>query len=548
MKTLLKNGIIVDGTGRERFQADLLINEEQIEKIGEGLEDPEAEVIDIEGKIVSPGFIDSHNHADLTILDLPKIEAYILQGATTLVTGMCGFGITPANDLVNKYYQNIASRLLSVNPKLSDDLDSFAKKVDAQGISINLAYLIPQGNVRALKFGADERPANEEEIKFMQEVMRKNMEAGAFGMTTGLVYPPGSVTSTEEIIELAKIVGEYDGVYMSHMRNEGAHVIDVGMDEVFQIARGANCRAHISHWSVISSGTEEMTPKVIQAMTDARESGLEVTADVTVYEDAVTPLAFIMFNTWVFEDFEQNLTDPASRKRILDEMFEKIDNMFLQDAPLLIRLIPKFILKRIIFPVLGKQVSILSCPNNTEIQGMTIYDAIKKLYPDKKIREGLLDLLRDEEGGIIITLKTKNEEKGIIPLYSLPYVCSCSDGILVVNPEQNEHPRNYGNFPRVIQRWVREKGYISLEEAIRKMTSLPAQILQIPDRGTLKEGYKADIVVFDYERIKENGTLENGRQFPDGIEYVFVNGKLTAKKGEHLGVLNGRVLRHKSTP
>ena len=543
MSILIKNGTIVDGTGADRYESDILIKDDVIEKIGKDLSEDSAEVIDAAGKIVSPGFIDIHNHADMTILDLPRIEAYILQGVTTFAGGMCGFGIAPANEEVKNYYANIASRLLSVNPKLCDDLDSFSKKVNDAGISINIAYFVPQGNVRALELGVSEKPADAEEVKRMQETVRKHMEAGAFGMTTGLVYPPGSVTSTEEIIELAKVVGDYDGVYMSHMRNEGSEIIEVGMNELITIAREGKCRAHISHWSVISSTTEEMTPKMIKVMEDAQAEGLDITADITVYEDAVTPLAFIMFNTWVFENYEKNLTDPQSRKRILDEMFKKLFSMFLADAPKSIKLIPKFLLKKLIVPILAKKVTILSCPNNSDIQGKLIYDALKEYYPNKNIREAFLDLMRDEEGGIIITLKTKNEELGMIPLYKRPYVCSSSDGILVVNPKQNEHPRNYGSFPRVIQRWVREKQYVSLETAIRKMTSLPAEILKIKDRGILKEGFKADIVVFDFDKIKEKGTLEKGRQFPEGIDQVIVNGEITADHGKHLGILNGQVLK-----
>jgi len=545
MSLLIKNGLIVDGTGSPGYKSNILIKGDTIEKIGENLKANGAKVIDASNRVVSPGFIDIHNHADLSILDLPKIEPYILQGATTLAVGMCGFGIAPSNDMVKKYYYNIASRLLSIKPQLCDNYKSFFDKVDKQGISINLACFIPQGNVRALIIGVGEKVANSEEIKFMQDVIRKNMEAGAFGMTTGLIYPPGSVTTTEELIELSKAVSEYDGIYMSHMRNEGSQVIDVGMNELIRIAREAHVRAHISHWSVISGTTEDMTPKVIKVMEDARDEGLDITADVTVYEDGVNPIAFMMLNTWAFEDFENNLTNPETRKRIFNEMFQKLYSIFLADAPLYIRMIPKFILKRLIVPVLSKKVIILSLPNNTQVQGKTIYDALKELYPSKNLREAFLDFLRDEEGGIIITMKLKNEEKGIIPLYKQPYVCASSDGILVVNPKQNEHPRNYGNFPRVIQRWVREKNFVSLEEAIKKMTSLPAEILRIKDRGILKNGYKADIVVFDYNNIREKGTLENGRQFPEGIDYVIVNGEITAEKGKHLSVLNGSALKYK---
>lgn len=544
MKILIKNGTIIDGTGADRYDADILVQDDEIIEIGTSLKVDEAEIIDAQGRIVCPGFIDIHNHADLTILDIPKIESYIMQGTTTLIGGLCGFGIAPSNETVEKYYSNVANRLLSVNPKLCKDVGEFFQKLEKNGVSLNVGYLIPQGNVRALFMGVESGAANEEQLKGMQEVIRKNMEEGAFGMSTGLVYVPGEVTSTEELIELAKIVSEYDGVYVSHMRNEGAHVIDIGMNEVFRIAREAKCRAHISHWSVISSSTEEMTPKVIEAMENARNEGLRVTADITTYEDAVNPIALLALQTWVFEKFEENLTNPASRKQIQDEMFKKLYSMFLADGPLLIRMIPKFIIKKLLYPKLSKEVSILSCPNNTNLQGKLIYDACQELYPGKPIREAFLDLLRDEEGGIIITLKTKNEEKGMIPLFKLPYVAASSDGILIVNPDQNEHPRNYGNFPRVIQRWVREKNYISLETAIKKMTSLPSENMGIKGRGVLKKGFKADIVVFDYNTIKEKGTLQNGRQFPEGIDYVIVNGQITAKHGKHLGTLAGKAIRY----
>lgn len=515
-----------------------------IQQVGEDLSVEGAEIIDATDKVVCPGFIDIHNHADLALLDMPQMEPYVRQGLTTTVGGMCGFGIAPSNDITKEYYTNIANRLLSVTPRLSEDLPAFEEKIRASGIGVNLAYFVPQGNVRALFFGARDDAATDQEIEQMREVVRQHMEAGAFGMSTGLVYPPGSVSTTEELVELARVVGEYDGLYVSHMRNEGAHVIDIGMSELVRIAREAPVRAHISHWSVISSSTGEMTPRVIQYVEDARAEGLDVTADVTVYEDAVTPLAFVMLNTWVFEDFDSNLTDPASRVRILEEMFQKIDAMFLADAPWFIRVIPKFILKRIMFPVLAKKVTILSCPNNTQVQGKTIHEAIKTLYPKAKIRDGLLDLLRDEGGGILITLKTKDEEHGIIPLFRQAFVGPSSDAIPIVNQAQNVHPRNYSTFPRVLQRWVREKQYVALETAIHKMTGHPAGVLQLPDRGVIAEGKKADVVVFDPATIRENGTIADGRQFPSGIDHVFVNGVAAVTDGKSTGALSGRLLKH----
>ncbi len=545
MSILIKNGSIIDGTGAKQFKGDILIKGDSIVKIFDDLDEEGAEIIDARGKIVCPGFIDIHCHADLTLLNVPEIREYILQGCTTVTGGHCGFGLSPSNENVKKYYSKFVTRLLAVNADLCDDLNAFAKKFEEIKSSINLAMFVPQGNLRGLVCGTSEEPATPEQLKQMQDLVRKEMEAGAFGMSTGLAYVPGSATKTEELIELSKIVAEYDGMYTSHMRNEGAHVMDIGMAEVFKIAKEAKCRGHISHWSVVGSDASEITPKLIKYMEDSQAEGLDLTADITVYNDAVTPLAFIIFNTWVFDNFTENLTNPETRERIKEDMFQKISGIFLDNAPWFLKLIPKGIMKKLIWLILSKKVTILSTLVRPELQLMTLHEAVKKYYPDRKtLLDGLLDLIRDEEGGIIFTMKTKDEEKGMLPLFRRPYVCACSDGIVIPNPKQNVHPRNYGAFPRVIQRWVREENWIDLETAIKKMTSLPAEQLQIPDRGVLKEGFKADITIFDYDTIEDVATVKNGRQHPKGIEHVIVNGAITVKNGEHVGTRNGRFLRH----
>ena len=545
MSILIKNGSIVDGTGEKQYKGDILIEGDSIVKIADSLDKEGAEVIDAEGKIVCPGFIDIHCHADLTLLEVPDLKEYLLQGCTTVTGGHCGFGLSPSNDIVRKYYANLATRLLAVNPELCEEIDEFAKKFEETKSSINLAMFIPQGNIRAYVCGISEEPATPEQIKQMQEIIRKEMEAGAFGISTGLAYVPGSGTKTEELIELSKIVAEYDGMYTSHMRNEGAHVMDIGMAEVFRIAKEANCRGHISHWSVVGGDASKMTPKLIEYMEDSQAEGLDLTADVTVYNDAVTPLAFIAFNTWVFDNFTENLTNPVTRERIKEEMFQKIAGIFLDNAPWYLKLIPKGLIKKLIWGILAKKVTILSTLVRPELQLMTLHQAVKKYYPNRKnLLDGLLDLIRDEEGGIIFTMVTKDEENGILPLFKRPYVCACTDGIVVPNQKQNVHPRNYGAFPRVIQRWVREENWISLETAIKKMTSLPAEQLQIPDRGILKEGFKADITILDFNTIEDVATVQNGRQHPKGIEHVIVNGAITVKNGEHIGIRNGEFLRH----
>ncbi|MFX0138373.1 MAG: amidohydrolase family protein [Candidatus Hodarchaeota archaeon] len=544
MDILIKNGTIIDGTGSPGYQSDILIKEDKILKIDSNIDvETNVNVIDASNKIVAPGFIDIHNHADFNIFDATKAESFVMQGMTTLLVGLCGTGIAPTSEVVEKYYSDFMSKALSVEPKLFENLQQVHNVLKREGISINLAFLVPHGNVRACVLGLDMRRATEKELEKMKKLVEQNMEFGAFGLSTGLVYPPGSATPTEELIELSKIVSEYDGIYDSHMRNEGDGVIDIGMNELIRIAREANVRAHISHWAVVSRYKyKKLTPEAINLVEKAHNEGLQITADVVPYDDGVTNLAYILLETWVFENLKENLNNLETRARIKKEIFERIFSMFVSNAPFYLRLIPKFLIKRIIYKALSKRVHILYTVKSHQFEGKTLYEALTKLYPDKKIEDALLDFIRDEDGGVVIRHQLKNEEKSVIPLYKQPYVCPSSDASLITRG--NSHPRAFGAFPRVIQRWVREKGIINLEEAIRKMTSLPASILGITDRGVLKEGNIADIVVFDFKKIEEKGTIENGCQHPEGIDYVIINGEITVSEGKHLGVLKGRVLKH----
>ncbi len=544
MDILIKNGTIIDGTGSPSYESDILIKDDKILKIASNINvDTSVKVIDASNKIVTPGFIDIHNHADFNILDATKAESFVMQGMTTLLVGLCGTGVTPTSEVVEKYYSDFMSKALSIEPKLFENLQQFQEVLEREGISINLALLIPHGNVRACVLGLDMRPATEEELEKMKKIVEQNMEFGAFGLSTGLVYPPGSATPTEELIELSKIVSKYDGIYDSHMRNEGDGVIDIGMSELIRIAREANIRAHISHWQVISRYKyKKLTPEAINLVEKAHNEGLRITADVVPYDDGVTNLAYILLETWVFDNLKENLSNLETRERIKKEIFERIYSMFVANAPFYLHLIPKFLIKRIIYKALSKRVHILFTVKSHQFEGKSLYEVLTTLYPNKKIEDALLDFIRDEDGGVVIRHQLKNEEKSVIPLYKQPYVCPSSDASLVIRG--NSHPRAFGAFPRVIQRWVREKNITNLEEAIRKMTSLPASILGITDRGVLKDGNKADLVIFDFNKIEEKGTIANGCQHPEGIEYVIINGEITVSEGKHLGVLKGRVLKH----
>jgi N-acyl-D-amino-acid deacylase len=543
MKYLIKNGFVIDGTGLEGYKGDVLIEENEIVKMGTEITDSDAKIIEADDLVVCPGFIDMHNHGDLNIYEENEGLPYIHQGLTTIVVGMCGIGVAPANDRVKNYYYNFASKAFCSTPMLYDDYQTLFKDLEEKGVGLNLAFFIPQGNIRAMVMGTEEGEPNDQQLEEMKRIVEDNMKAGAFGMSTGLVYPPGSESSTEELIEIAKIVGKYNGIYDSHMRNEGAGLIDIGMKELIRIAQEANVKSHISHWSVISSyNLEEMTEKAINCMKQARSEGLRISADTTVYEDGFTSLSFVLLPTWVFQDFEHNLSDPSIRKRIQKEVFEKLYSMFVADGPFYIKIIPKFILRKLIFSKMSKNVIVLNALKSQDVVGKTIYEVLSTRYPSRSLEDAILDFIKDEEGGIMIRVVTKDEETGIIPLFSQQYVAPSSDGIPMT--EGNTHPRTYNAFPRVIARWVREKSYLRLEEAVRKMTSLPASILGLDRRGSLKEGNKADIVVFDYDIIQDRGSLEDGKQYPEGIEYVFVNGELIINHGEFTGKCAGTVLRH----
>ena len=546
MNILIKNGLIVDGTGTPKYKADVLVKGDTIVKIGSDLTADNAKLIDASNTIVSPGFIDIHNHADLNIVDANKAESFVMQGMTTLLVSVCGLGIAPANDFLIKFYKEFISRAMGASPTIYRDFQEMRRSLEEMGVSLNLAFMVPHINIRTCVMGADMRQATQEELSQMKQIVREEMEFGAFGLSTGLDYPPGSTTDTEEFIELSKVVSEYDGIYNSHLRNNGAKFIEIGMKEIIRIAQEANVRAHISHWMTLSQyNTEELVKEAIQLLEDTRDRGIEITADVVPYDDGVTSLPFVLLNTWVFENFIENLSNPKTRNQIKKEVWERLSSAFLADAPFIIRLIPKFLLKRFAYPKIAKSVKLLHVKNNRQFLGKTMHETLTKLYPGKKLEDSMLDFIRDEEGGVLIIHMMKDEKKSVIPFYKQPFSCASSDANL--NIGGNSHPRAYGAFPRIISRWVREMKIISLEEAIRKMTSLPASILQINDRGVIKEGYKADLVIFNYNLIKEMGTIENGNQFPEGIEYVIVNGEITCEHGKHTGALNGKVLRH-STP
>jgi len=281
---------------------------------------------------------------------------------------------------------------------------------------------------------------------------------------------------------------------------------------------------------------------MIHLVKQAREEGFNIHADIYPYEESSTSLSGALLRPWVYENFKENLTNPEIRAKIVEETLELAYNNFLSDVPWYVKMIPKFLMKKIIFQVFKKSCRIISVMYEHQVEGKFLGEALDILYPGKKFEDALLDFVRDEEGSIMMSMKQMSEKKSILELIKQEFVCIGSDGFLV--PSGNTHPRSSGTFPRILGNYVREKKLFSLEEGVRKMTGLTASILRLKDRGLINEGYKADLVIFDPETIIDKSTYSDGRQYPEGIDYVIVNGEITVSDGKHLGTLSGRILKH----
>jgi N-acyl-D-amino-acid deacylase len=461
-----------------------------------------------------------------------------------MVVSICGIGLAPANEKVTKYYSNFITKLFgSEELKLYDTLQDYFSRIEETGISPNLVFFIPHGNIRTCVLGVEERPPTEADLEEMKQMVSDGMDAGAFGLSTGLIYPPGSMSTTEEIIELCKVVQGYGGIYDSHIRNEETGVVTKGMGELVKIVRQTGIQAQISHWKASGRFAWKLTPQMISTIQLARDRGLNIYADMYPYQEAASSLSGTLLQPWVYKNFEKHLSNPVTRQKIMDETMEMIYSSFLQDVPQYIKILPKYLIRELIFWFLRKKIRIISVMHNHHIEGMFLGEALKVLYPKKKLLDALLDFIRDEEAAVMATFKLMSERQSIFDLIKQDFVAIGSDGFLVY--EGNTHPRTYGCFAKILGNYVREKQLFSLEEGIRKMTGLPSQILGLQDRGIINKDKVADIVIFDPQTVQAKATYENGTQLAEGIDHVIVNGEITVAHGRHLGTLSGKILKPK---
>lgn len=524
---VVKSGFVVDGTGNVWFKADVGIKDGRITKVG-NLSNARAErVLDVAGLVVCPGFIDVHTHSDLPILLNPEAESSLRMGATTHIVGNCGASAGPRRP---------GDALLFLAGAMESDwctLGEYFDRLEQSATSINIASLVGHGTLRDFVMGqAFARPADSQEIEKMKRLVVKAMEDGAVGLSSGLNFSPGQFADTGELVALCKVVAYYGGVYATHMRGQGDSYHEA-IAEAIEIGEKSGVAVHLAHQGPTASGWGR-SPEFLAAVTEARKRGVDVTIDVIAGVEAVGSLND-MFPPWTAEGgLQQQLRrfkDPELRGRIKRELEGEAE--WTRNNPALL--------------ARGGRWDLFGIheARDRSLVGKTFAELAESTGEDP------FDILLDylvEEGEARGTLEIAFSEEDIKYMATLPFQMFSSD----VWPAMEEeplgstaaYPTQYGAFPWVYRRLVREEGVLTLEEAVSKMTSLPAQRFQLWDRGLIREGLWADIVILDPDRIADQGTWKNPRQYPVGIEYVLVNGVVTIEKGQHTGALVGRVLRH----
>jgi len=539
MRLRIDNARIVDGTGAPAYQGSLLIEDEHIAELGEVSLEAD-EVLDARGQVVAPGFIDIHSHSDFTLPGMPEARSKVLQGVTTEVVCNCGLGLLPANERVERFYELIQPIIFGERGGgCYRDLDAYRADLQERGVSVNVACLVPHGNIRAAVLGLEERRANDTEIGHMRELVTEVMEQGAFGLSTGLVYPPGAYAETEEIIEVVDAIEPFGGFYATHMRDEGSRLVQ-SVEEALKIGRGANVGVQISHHKAAGRLNWGKTKKTLALIDAARAQGMNVHSDVYPYTAGSTLLSAMVVPLWAFEGSQKQLldrlADPATRVRIIRESKERL--LELVPLPgLLKRFVPQRMLLPTVLRTMSKLVVISSTKRQHHYEGMTLHDMAKSRGQD--LFEAILDLLIEEETAVAAIAHVMGEND-LQRVMRHEATMIGTDGF--PQREGKPHPRTFGTYPRVLEHYVRELDVLTLEEAVHKSTGMVARKLGLEDRGVLSVGARADVLVFDPPGVRDKATYEAPRNHPDGFSHVFVNGVCTLKDGEHTGARAGRVL------
>jgi N-acyl-D-amino-acid deacylase len=526
---VLRGGTVYDGSGGSPRVADIAVQNDTIVSIGDLSKAVGREEINATGLAVAPGFINMMCQAGQTLIEDGKAQSDIRQGITLEVLGE-GESMGPLSPRMKEDLIKLYGAAQAEIPWTT--LDEYLRFLESRGVSPNVASFIGAATSRIHVIGFDDRPPTEEELGRMQKLVEQAMEEGAMGVASALIYPPGSFAKTEELVALAKVAGRYGGLYISHMRSEGNDIIGA-VGELLRIVREAGIRGEIFHLKTGGADNWAKMGQVIEMVEKARAEGLEITADAYPYAAGMTGL-IASLPPWVqdggVEAAIKRMKDPATRLRIIREMKEPSpgwENLYRQS---------------------GSADGVLLVAFNQEslkpLTGKTLAEVAK--IRGKSAEETAMDLLIEDNGQVMAIYFNQSEEnlKKTLPL---PWLSFCTDEAAYA-PEGSflkvgAHPRAYGTYPKILGKYVRDEKLMTLQEAIRKMAALPAETLRIERRGRLQEGYFADIVVFDPDKVADLATYEKPHQYATGIIHVLVNGVQVLRDGEHTGAKPGRVVR-----
>ena len=517
---ILRGGTVYDGLGGPGISADVGITGDQITALGDLSQEPAGQVLDVSGLAVVPGFIDIHTHSDFSLLINRPMRSSIAQGVTTEVVGNCGtsIGLVTLSDVFAQERRWAERGGTDLN---WSSLAQYLARVEDGGVACNIATLAGHGTIRKSVIGFDDRPPTADEQLQMERILSEALTDGAIGLSTGLEYLPGGNAKHEEVAGLAKIAHDAGGFYATHIRNEGDTLVE-SIQEALDVAEATGIPLQLSHHKSEGRANWGKPHITLPMMTSARASGLDVLTDQYPYTAFMTGLSVILLPHWAregtVEEMLARLRQPDTRARILAEIAAE--------------------------PRDWNTVQIGIARNRRETQGLTLTELGRNA--GKSPAEAALDLLLDEEG-FIAAVHFAMSEDDVEFILRDPHTMIGSDGV-ANDPasemaEDKTHPRTYGTFPRVFAHYVRGREVLSLSEAIRRMTSLPAQRLKLSDRGVLKVGTKADITVFNPMTIEDCATFADPHQFPAGIYHVLVNGRIAMQNGAQTDVLSGRMLR-----
>ena len=496
---IVRNARIVDGTGSPWYRSDIAIRGDAIARIAFRIDAPATRTIDAAGRVVAPGFIDIHSHARAGIFDVPTAENYIRQGVTTAIEGPDGSSPIP--------------------------LKPFLDKVAATRVTVNFGTFIGQGSVREQMIGSVNRRATPEEMERMRALVRQGMADGAFGLSTGLFYIPGTFTPTAEVIDLARVAGALGGIHISHMREETVKVAD-SVRETIEIGEKGGLPTQVTHHKVIGKPYWGRSVETLRLIDEARARGVDATLDQYPYTASATAIGSALVPVWAREGGTEamlkRLKDAGSRADILAEVIRLLQEERGGGDP--------------------QNVQLSRCVWDPSLDGKRLGDVTKGRGLQPTLRNAAETVLWIVESGGCGGIYHAIEEQDLQRIMRHPATMIASDGGVPVFGQGSPHPRNYGTFARVLGRYVRELKIITLEDAVRKMTSFPAQRPGLVDRGVLREGMRADMAVFDPETVRDRATFEQPHQYAEGVSLVIVNGEVVFENGTMTAARPGRIL------